>query len=133
MRALLPVVVLLLALPAGASAWSITTPSKNISCGDLPGGKVQCLVFESTWARRDCTQVKAVGYGTVGRRGRARVAVGCFGGLPFDPGRGAPRILRYGKSTTHRGVTCTSRKSGLRCRNRSGHGFTLSRARGRRF
>ncbi len=132
MRLLLPVIVLL-ALPATASAWSITTPSKNISCGDLPGGKIQCLVFESNWAKRDCDPIGAFGYGTVGRRGRAKVAVGCFGGLPYDPGPGKPRTLRYGKSVTHRGITCTSRKRGLRCRNRSGHGFELSRARGKRF
>jgi hypothetical protein len=31
------------------------------------------------------------------------------------------------------GFSCTSRRTGLRCRNRSGHGFSLSRTRSFRF
>ena len=42
-------------------------------------------------------------------------------------------ILRYGRTYRGFGIRCTSRMSGLRCTNRSGHGFTLSRERQRTF
>src|SRR5690348_3603722 len=48
--------------------------------------------------------------------------------LPGDTAIGpASRILRYGTGLSRGGFTCTSRKAGLRCSNRSGHGFYLSR------
>jgi len=125
-------VILLLVCAGSAHAWGIRTPSKNILCGDLPGGKIECIVLESDWANRGgCHDVTPKGYADIARRGRAKVGTACIGGLPFA--FDGARTLRYGKSVTHRGITCTSRKSGLRCRNRSGHGFRLSRAKGVRF
>ncbi len=41
--------------------------------------------------------------------------------------------LGYGRSWTRAGITCASRRSGVTCRNRAGHGFFLSRARQRVF
>jgi len=41
--------------------------------------------------------------------------------------------LAYGKTWRYDGFACTSRKTGLTCKNRSRHGFFLSRARSRRF
>jgi hypothetical protein len=41
--------------------------------------------------------------------------------------------LAYGRTWRHDGFTCTSRTSGLTCKNLSGHGFFLSRERSRRF
>jgi hypothetical protein len=35
------------------------------------------------------------------------------------------RVLRYGQKFHKRGVWCTSRRKGLTCVNRSGHGWTL--------
>jgi hypothetical protein len=43
------------------------------------------------------------------------------------------RVVGYGKSWSGSGLRCTSAFSGLTCRNRSGHGFFLSRSRWRRF
>jgi hypothetical protein len=43
------------------------------------------------------------------------------------------RALRYGSKWSRGGFTCTSKKAGPRCRNRSGHGFFLSRAHSKRF
>jgi hypothetical protein len=65
--------------------------------------------------------------------GRTQVPT-CWG----DPGPFAglvvgARVLGYGKTWSGRGLSCTSRFSGLTCRNRSGHGFFLSRSRWRRF
>ncbi len=43
------------------------------------------------------------------------------------------RVLRYGTRWSSHGIVCWSRKVGLRCRNRSGHGFFLSRQHSYRF
>jgi hypothetical protein len=44
------------------------------------------------------------------------------------------KVLRYGKSLDLGPFTCTSRSSGLTCKSRSsGHGFTLSKQRQKRF
>ena len=51
---------------------------------------------------------------------------------PLLGARGA-RVLGYGKTWSGGGITCRSAFSGLTCRNRSGHGFVLSRTRWRRF
>jgi hypothetical protein len=36
------------------------------------------------------------------------------------------KVLAYGKTTTFGPLRCTSRRSGLTCRNKAGHGFTVS-------
>jgi hypothetical protein len=36
-------------------------------------------------------------------------------------------LLRYGRSWTWHGIRCTSRRTGLNCKNQSGHGFVFSR------
>jgi hypothetical protein len=59
------------------------------------------------------------------RHGRVRVFF-----LQANASAEAP-ILRYGRTYRGFGIRCTSRMSGLRCANRSGHGFTLSRERQR--
>jgi hypothetical protein len=43
-------------------------------------------------------------------------------------GEAKAKVLAYGKTWRHGSLRCTSRRSGLTCRNRSGHGWTLSRA-----
>jgi uncharacterized protein DUF6636 len=66
--------------------------------------------------------------------GRA-VPVLCAG----DPGPLLPqiqakaRVLTYGSTTRIGAISCTSETTGLTCRNRSGHGFFLSRERWRTF
>ena len=54
-----------------------------------------------------------------------------------DPGPfvgvGTAPVLVYGKRWAGGGLRCTSRFRGLTCRNRSGHGFFLSRERWRSF
>ena len=43
------------------------------------------------------------------------------------------KVLRYGHRWRAGGFNCLSRRIGLRCRNRSGHGFFLSRKHSYRF
>jgi hypothetical protein len=65
----------------------------------------------------------------IGERGRASV-VCTSGAINFPP----QTTLRYGRTWRKLGgFSCTSRKSGLTCRNKSGHGFFLSKERSRRF
>ena len=37
-------------------------------------------------------------------------------------------VLAYGRTWRRGGIVCRSRRTGLRCTNRTGHGFTLARA-----
>jgi hypothetical protein len=59
-----------------------------------------------------------------------RALLTCHGDTAVDP---SARVLKYGARWSRGGFTCTSRKAGLRCTNRSGHGFFLSRAHSYRF
>jgi hypothetical protein len=43
------------------------------------------------------------------------------------------KVLRYGSKWSRGGFTCASRRTGLRCRNRSGHGWFLSRPHSYKF
>jgi len=51
---------------------------------------------------------------------------------PIVPSRLA-RVLAYGKAWSRAGIRCTSAVNGLTCRNKSGHGWFLSRERYRVF
>ena len=42
-------------------------------------------------------------------------------------GSGIAKVLGYGKTWSGGGIRCTSAETGLTCRNKSGHGFFLSR------
>jgi hypothetical protein len=59
-----------------------------------------------------------------------RTIVVCHGDTALDPHAPA---LAYGKTWQQAGLKCTSKTVGLRCTNKSGHGFFLSRAHSYRF
>jgi hypothetical protein len=61
---------------------------------------------------------------------KGRAGTVCAGDTAVDK-RAKP--LRYGSKWSHGGFACTSRRTGLRCRNRGGHGFLLSRRHSYRF
>jgi hypothetical protein len=42
-------------------------------------------------------------------------------------------ILGYGRTWRRGGFACASRRTGVTCRNRAGHGFVLARERWRSF
>ena len=60
--------------------------------------------------------------------GRARLT--CHGDTAIIPNS---RKLAYGTTWRHGGFVCASKKIGLRCHNKAGHGFFLSRERWDRF
>ena len=93
------------------------TPSRNIVCnaGPYHGGYVTvCTVF---------TAATAKGQKLWSMRTSGRVSVGF---LMANVATDYP-VLRYGRSWSWHGIRCSSQRAGLTCRNRSGHGFVLSR------
>lgn len=116
------------------------TPSGNIVCGHSVAASaretsVECGIRSGLKPapRNTCTDLdysgKRVGLTALGRA----VPVVCAG----DPGpflfASRARVLAYGRTWRGGGIACTSRRTGLTCRNRRGHGFFLSRARWRSF
>jgi hypothetical protein len=103
------------------------TPSKNIACAYYPAsitGKAvfRCDLFSGLKPKpaRRCD----VDWTGASMAPRGKAGPTCAGDTVYDPH--AP-VLAYGRSWSYGGVSCTSRATGLTCRNRDGHGFFLSR------
>ena len=108
-------------------------PSGNISCeyntytgasGDSVVG-MGCIVYElnlGSAADGVCEEGsdRVVGF-LVSRTGRA--SYGCFDPTEFE----TAEVLAYGRVFRKGGVTCTSRKTGLTCKNLNNRGFAISR------
>jgi hypothetical protein len=118
------------------------TPSGNIVCFHSPGPADMPRVFlgcgiksglKPPPPRRPCREG-----GYAGDRvellatGRVHVPP-CAGDPGALVGERSARVLGYGKTWSGGGIRCTSAVAGLTCRNRSGHGFFLSRERWRAF
>ena len=143
-RAAVAIAAALVLVPSAtaSSIGAFKTPSRNIVCGwtiddhgvasmecgvksglKPPPKRIHCLAGDPNDKRVSLRS-----------RGRATPVL-CAG----DPGPLLPqieakaRVLAYGTSTRFGGITCTSRTTGLTCRNRDGHGFFLSRERWRSF
>src|SRR4051794_13565668 len=122
LRVLMPAIVAAMAVPAVASAdVFFKTPSGNIVC-QASAGKLECAVL----SQRAGSSLPVYYLRPRGTTQRHHV-VG-------NPAVEVP-ILAYGKPKRLLGgaATCTSQMSGLPCRNRSGHGFFLSKQRQRTF
>jgi hypothetical protein len=124
-----------LVLPMSASAGTFTffqTPSKKIGCVySTSPAYVRCDISSGLKPPpakpRGCQNDWTFGY-EMSPRGRARTV--CAGDTVFSP---SARVIKYG-TTWHGGAfSCSSQRSGLRCRNSSGHGFFLSKQRSYRF
>jgi hypothetical protein len=137
MRGLVFAALVLVLAPgaAGSSLTSFRTPSGNIGCvyasGLGPGPSLRCDIRSRLRPRpprpRGCDLDWGDSY-ELNRTGRALLT--CHGDTAILP---RARVLRYGSSWTRSGFVCTSRVSGLRCRNASDHGFFLSKQRSYRF
>jgi hypothetical protein len=124
------------AAPAAAILVQFRTPSANIGCvySSEPGKAgpyLRCDILSGLKPKpkrpAGCTLDWTYGF-QVNVTGRARTV--CAGDTAVDR---RARALRYGTKWSRGGFTCTSQKAGLRCTNRSKHGFFLSRARSYRF
>ena len=137
MRLLAPALLLACLLPAASSAAVIAfrTPTGDIGCvftsGLGPGASLRCAIRSGLRPRppkpRGCDLDWGDSY-ELERTGRAHVT--CHGDTAILP---RSRVLRYGSSWTRGGFVCTSRVTGLRCRNASDHGFVLGKQRSYRF
>jgi len=131
--------VLLLALAGGAEAatFLFRMPSSNIGCafsnepGVGGGPSLRCDILSGLKpapARpAGCHLDWKFGY-QMHATGKARTV--CAGDTTVD--RHA-KVVRYGHRWKAGGFSCLSRKIGLRCTNRSGHGFFLSKQHSYRF
>ena len=125
---------------APATYAAFMTPSRNIVCvhdaravgcaiksGLVPRPRPRrpgCLVSNDVFLR-------ATGRATTGPSICPGEPEGDAGALALEP---VARVLAYGQTWRGRnGLRCTSAETGLTCRNKSGHGFFLSRENWRAF
>jgi len=121
-RAAVLALAALAALPAAGSGAATSpkrfqTPSKQIACM-YPAPQLRCdMLFLNDRAA------------IVGRHGKGRIVK--ITDTVADP---KAKVLAYGRSLRLGPYTCTSRRTGLTCRNRTTrHGFTISRERRKVF
>jgi hypothetical protein len=123
--ALAVLAVLGLAPSAGAGSTDFRTPSGLIYCGYTTGPTfLRCDTRYQTRfsGTRECEHGDfGQGFGMT-RTGRGRAL--CISDSVYD--RNA-KVLRYGTTRSFGPFKCTSRRSGLTCRNPRGHGWILSR------
>ncbi|WP_354697228.1 DUF6636 domain-containing protein [Paraconexibacter sp. AEG42_29] len=103
---------------------SFASPSRNIGCAVGPS-YARCDIKTKSWSAPAKPASCEYDYGQgleVTSAGAGRVV--CAGDTALPPP--GLRRLAYGQSVTRGGITCTSRTSGVTCRNGRGHGFTLS-------
>ena len=121
---------------ASAEIKSFRTPSGNIGCvyaSAQPGFQaslrcdIRSLLKPKPARPKNCHLDWGDSY-ELPKAGRTLVT--CHGDTTLDPH--AP-VLAYGKTWRRNGFTCVSKSTGLRCSNRGGHGFFMSRAHSYRF
>jgi hypothetical protein len=108
------------------------TPSGNIHCMVDAGESVlRCDIVQFNGKLlprpKDCILDWGSSF-SLGARGKPGGV--CHGDTVQAPNN--PR-LEYGKSWSKAGISCVSRQTGLRCVNRDGRGFELSRAAAKLF
>jgi hypothetical protein len=134
--ALIVVLALALAAPAEAILVQFRTPSANIGCifSSEPGRGgpyLRCDILSGLKPKparpKGCTLDWTFGY-QMNSTGGARIV--CAGDTAVNR---RAKAVRYGSKWSRGAFTCSSRRTGLRCKNRSGHGFLLSKQRSYRF
>jgi len=126
--------LLVLAFPGSAEAAYVffQTPSHNIGCAySTSPANLRCDIRSGLRPRPPRPGNCDLDWGDSYRLGpRGRATIICHGDTAIDP---QSRVLRYGSTWRRGGFTCRSKTTGLRCRNRSGHGFFMSHQRSNRF
>ena len=141
MTRLVVLACILCALVTAASASAETlpgfrSPSGNIGCFVTGGPVLLCEIRRASYA--DALQQRCITRADVDWHGfqlarRGSGAVTCTGGILYDPDSQHPStaVLRYGRVWKSGSFTCASRRSGVTCFARSGHGLSVSRERWR--
>jgi Family of unknown function (DUF6636) len=129
---------LFLALAGSASAaiFMFRTPSSNIGCifsaePSFGGPELRCDILSglkpAPTRPKGCTLDWKYGYRIKPTGPALKV---CAGDTAVNR---RAKVVPYGTKWSRGGFTCLSRKAGLRCHNRSGHGFFLSKKHSYRF
>jgi hypothetical protein len=137
--ALLAAAVVLAAAGSAAGASSLSefrTPSRNIGCIYAPKDStsptyLRCDIRTGLRPKPARPAKCDLDWGdsyTLLVRGLAKIT--CHGDTTLDP---RYRVLHYGSTWKRGGFSCTSRRTGLRCRGPAGHGFFLSKQHSYRF
>jgi len=106
------------------------SPTTNIRCFVVH--KLYCYIGSSNYAaslQNLCMHRDGLDWHGFELGSRTRGRVFCTSNSPYDLGRQQPsnRILQYGRSFHRGSFTCTSRVTGVTCRNANGHGLFVSR------
>ena len=127
---LVTLAALALAAPAGAETVTFRMPSGNIGCY-LIDGTLRCDILQKTYRSPKRPASCELDWGDAFEmNARGKMHLVCHGDTAVDQ---RARVLRYGTTWKRGGFTCTSRTTGLRCSNRSGHGWEISKGRLRTF
>lgn len=132
LASLLPALLPLVPIPAMADIWTFETPSRNIQCTvgqdvDVPSD-ITCTIINRSGppARPRPVDCRSDWGHTFSMRETGPARVEC---TATDTGRGGSDTADYGVTGEFGGFVCQSSRKGLKCSNRDGHGFFLSRAR----
>lgn len=128
MKRLALIGLLIAPLPATADGYGFMTPSGNIYCnGAVLDGHISCSIIERSGPPAQPQPNTCAG--TWGNRfelagtGKAKLACDHRPPQPVD----YSDLAGYGQTAELGPITCSSERTGLTCRNQSGHGFFLSR------
>jgi hypothetical protein len=130
-RALLTVIALVAPTPLPG----IRTPSGNISRFYVPGrpSTLLCDVKQAAYLKQ--VQNRCIARAGLDWHGFTLTPtqagdIVCSGGILYNSNKNYPayRTLAYGKTWTWSVYTCRSRRTGLTCTTRAGHGLFISRA-----
>jgi hypothetical protein len=134
---LVALVVAAVAVPGASAAPGIKTfrtPSGNILCAYLHSAaerSLRCDIISGLKPRPPKPRSCEFDYGaSVGLTATGRTQVLCVSDTATSP---QAKVIAYGRTWRGGPFTCSSRVTGLRCSNRVGHGFFLSRQRWYRF
>ncbi|WP_188108815.1 DUF6636 domain-containing protein [Mycolicibacter arupensis] len=102
------------------------SPSGNIACL-VDADWVRCDIEERDWSPpprpADCPSQTGYGQGIhLDAYGKPEFV--CAGDTTFSPDA---KTLKYGERDSSTTILCTSEAAGIRCENREGHGFVISR------
>jgi hypothetical protein len=141
-----PLSVTLIACALGlAPASGLAMPSSVLPGFRSPSGNIKCLYQPVAPAFLYCTigaanyANKLVAYCAAAPRGvdwagftlgkKSKGSVACSGGTLYEPSPQHPRYvtLAYGNTWRRSVFTCSSRATGVTCRNPNGHGMFISR------
>ena len=111
------------------------TPTGNISCflTPAPSATLHCRLRHADYAitvqHVQCGPPVSLDWAGFELTARAGGSVACSGGILYDPATQKPHYVTvpYGRAWHKGPYVCGSRVDGLTCRNRTGHGFFISR------